>query len=497
MRNPYLQDWLIGGFSPPRLLTRLVAGIPILTLVLASSFWLGLGTGQAMATAYPSASSAPRTAVSTSSNRPNIVVIWGSDIAPTQDALNQGNSPPGSTDAHTSGVPRPDQPKLSQPMSQSQTQRQFSDIRGNLYEQDILAAANQYGIVAGDDQGRFNPNGQLTREQAVSMILEGLKQRLGANQVVVSATVNSAPFPDVQTNRWSAAKIAWAKTAGIVAGDDRGRFNPTDPVSRAALMAMLSQALTYEVRSRYGPSVSLDQVLPPDPSRQSLSDLQGHWAKAPIQRLESYGIASPNQEVGTAFRPNDAASRAFAAAAMVRLMRLPMPNPSQGGAPTDLPRSAVLNQPFATIERYFGRHLGETTYTRDAETWTERTYAIAGLRQRLPTLPPQAELQVIFVDGLAQWILLNPSAESSMPDPSTGGWQDFNYGPAEAAAFFDYIFGYRPSRYTPIPGHSGGGHEGFYENAICLGDGIQTTFIDFIGGIANIRLSYNEACEAF
>lgn len=383
-------------------------------------------------------------------------------------------------------------------LSQSQNQSQFSDINGHLYEAEILAAANQYGVVAGDDRGRFNPNGQLTREQAVSMLIEGLKQRLGAEQVVVPSSVSRSPFPDVQTSRWSAAKIAWAKTAGIVAGDDQGRFNPTAPVSRAALMAMTSQALTYEVRATYGSGYTLDQVLPIDPNRLRLSDLQGHWARGQIQQLESQGIASPDQEVGTAFRPNTPASRAFAAAAMVRWMRLQLPASGQAGpSPTDPPRSAVLNQPFATIERYFGRHLSETTYTRDGETWTERAYAIAGLRQRLPQLPPQAELRVIFVDGRAQWILLNPSANSSMPDPSNGGWQDFNYGQAEAAQFFEYIFSYRPSSYTPVPGHYGGGHEGFYEQAICLGDGIQTTFIEFIGGIANIQLSYDQACEAF
>lgn len=378
----------------------------------------------------------------------------------------------------------------------SQTSLRFSDISGHLYEAEILAAANQYRLVAGDGLGRFNPDGQLTREQAVSMLIEGLKEHLGA-EVVVPSTVSVAPFPDVPTNRWSAAKIAWAKTAGLVVGDERGRFNPTAPVSRAALMAMMSQALTYEVRSTYGPGSTLSQVFPIDPNRLQLSDLQGHWAKGPIQQLESQGIASPYQEVGTAFRPNNPASRAFAAAAMVRWMQLPLPEQGQVEPPiTCLPRSAVLNQSFATIEGHFGHHLAETTYQRGEETWTERTYSIAGLRQRLPQLPPQVELRFIFVDGRAQWILLNPSAESSMPDPSNGGWQGFNYGQAEATAFFEYIFGYRPSHYTPVPGFYGGGHEGFFEYAICLGDGIQTTFMEFIGGIANIQLSYNAACES-
>jgi arylsulfatase len=58
----------------------LIAGALVCVMVLAPSSWLGLGNGQAMAAAYPSASSAPGTAVPTASTKPNIVVIWGDDI---------------------------------------------------------------------------------------------------------------------------------------------------------------------------------------------------------------------------------------------------------------------------------------------------------------------------------------------------------------------------------------------------------------------------------
>jgi len=78
MRTPP-QDWLSGGYSPPRLLTRFIAGALALTLVLSPSTWLGLGNGQAMAAPFPSLSSTPG-ATAIASTKPNIVVIWGDDI---------------------------------------------------------------------------------------------------------------------------------------------------------------------------------------------------------------------------------------------------------------------------------------------------------------------------------------------------------------------------------------------------------------------------------
>ncbi len=40
-----------------------------------------------------------------------------------------------------------------------------------------------------------------------------------------------------------------------------------------------------------------------------------------------------------------------------------------------------------------------------------------------------------------------------------------------------------------------GGHEGFYDQRICLGNGIQTTYTEYGFGIGEIQLSYTLECE--
>jgi arylsulfatase A-like enzyme len=82
MSNPRLQDWPSATPRPSRLLTRLVAGVLTLMLVLAPANWIGLGVvqGQAIAAPFTSASGVPASTDAAAPSKPNILVIWGDDV---------------------------------------------------------------------------------------------------------------------------------------------------------------------------------------------------------------------------------------------------------------------------------------------------------------------------------------------------------------------------------------------------------------------------------
>jgi len=62
------------------------------------------------------------------------------------------------------------------------------------------------------------------------------------------------------------------------------------------------------------------QLVSNQPGR-TFSDTQGHWANSLISNMSEYcGIATPLNESGNAFFPNQTAQRNYAAAAMVRLL---------------------------------------------------------------------------------------------------------------------------------------------------------------------------------
>ncbi|WP_121968807.1 DUF3747 domain-containing protein [Leptolyngbya sp. BC1307] len=181
----------------------------------------------------------------------------------------------------------------------------FSDVRGDIYAEAINRAV-QLGFISGfPEDNTFRPRASLTREQLVSIVVEGL-------DVPAQTAVSANPYPDVPANRWSAAKIQQAKTLGLISGYQNGTFRPTQPVTRAELLAVMRRAAEYKSG---GTQLTANQ-----PGR-TFSDIQGHWAQSVISSMSSYcGVSTPLNETGSSFAPNTSAQRNYAAAAMVRLL---------------------------------------------------------------------------------------------------------------------------------------------------------------------------------
>ncbi|MEO0534728.1 MAG: pentapeptide repeat-containing protein [Cyanobacteria bacterium P01_A01_bin.123] len=154
----------------------------------------------------------------------------------------------------------------------------------------------------------------------------------------------------------------------------------------------------------------------------------------------------------------------------------------------------VLNQPVDVINRHFGDSLFERT-SQDG-LWVNRYYSADGLRQRLPDLSDQAQLQMAFKDGRVQTI----SLVNVIPSPngvSTNGlpFETSSDQPETVGAqFFDYIFGYPAPIFNALPYYSGG-HEGFAEADDCLGDGVGMFHIYGTPGYMGVNLYYNLLCE--
>jgi len=181
----------------------------------------------------------------------------------------------------------------------------FPDAQGDTYAAEINRAV-QLGFISGfAEDNTFRPQATLTREQVVSMVVEGLG-------TAPQGAVSSNPFSDVPASRWSAAKIKRAQELGIVSGYGNGTFRPTQAVTRAELIAIMRRAAEYKNGTT---ALAANQPV------RSFSDTNGHWAKDVISNLSGFcGVATPLNEVGTAFYPNQAAKRNYAAAAMVRLL---------------------------------------------------------------------------------------------------------------------------------------------------------------------------------
>jgi N-acetylmuramoyl-L-alanine amidase len=216
----------------------------------------------------------------------------------------------------------------------------FNDIRGNRYAAEITRASS-LGVISGfPEDGTFRPTAPLTREQAVSVMMETAKDVLPTSVLAnLPQSVFNAPFSDVAANRWSAVKIQQAKQLGIVTGDaGTGNFRPTDNVSRAELMAMTYKLALVRANAGAGDTTStspvpgIDQstrgIIPNISNPPTFTDISGHWGEATIKQMAAFcAIATPLNETGTSFAPNANALRDYTAAVAVRAIDCPAARP--------------------------------------------------------------------------------------------------------------------------------------------------------------------------
>ncbi|MDO4542252.1 MAG: S-layer homology domain-containing protein [Bacillota bacterium] len=95
--------------------------------------------------------------------------------------------------------------------------------------------AIRQGFFEGDDKGNFNPNAPITRAEFSQMLYNYYK-----DDPAVMKDGEAKSFNDVSDGRWYYESVMACAKAGIFIGDDKGNFNPNEPISRqdAALVLM-------------------------------------------------------------------------------------------------------------------------------------------------------------------------------------------------------------------------------------------------------------------
>lgn len=116
-----------------------------------------------------------------------------------------------------------------------QRQIQYIDVGRDHWGYDAISRAAANGIVNGYPDGSFGPDRRLTREEMVVILSRVLR--------LTEIQDNSAPFPDVEGDRWSAGWIRQMKMNGLVTGYGDGTFHPSAPATRAEFVALLSRVL--------------------------------------------------------------------------------------------------------------------------------------------------------------------------------------------------------------------------------------------------------------
>ncbi|RIX51033.1 peptidase S8 [Paenibacillus nanensis] len=109
----------------------------------------------------------------------------------------------------------------------------FRDIKGHWAQKEIESLSKQ-GIVSGIGSYRFMPERQITRAEAVTMIVNAYKP-IGGSAIAKS-------FRDVSADHWANDAIRKAVKQGWAQGFPDGSFRPDEPVTRAEMAVLIGYA---------------------------------------------------------------------------------------------------------------------------------------------------------------------------------------------------------------------------------------------------------------
>nr|WP_276562908.1 S-layer homology domain-containing protein [Paenibacillus anseongense] len=156
-------------------------------------------------------------------------------------------------------------------------------------------------VVNGVGEGRFSPNGQVTRAQFIQMLT-------GALDVEDDKAV--AIFTDVSAGAWYYKAIATAQSLGIVNGREDGSFGIDAPVSRQEMAAMMHRAVKARLI-----------VLPSKEAVAAFKDQEAiaSYAAEAVPMMQQTGMINGFND-GT-FAPEAYATRAQAAVMIYRLFK--------------------------------------------------------------------------------------------------------------------------------------------------------------------------------
>lgn len=163
-----------------------------------------------------------------------------------------------------------------------------------------LFTDNHYAYIVGGPDGTVRPNDSMTRAGVATIFFRLLKDSVRDANLLTGCT-----YTDVPDGHWANTAISTMTGLDIVRGYDAAAFGPGDPITRAQFAAICARFDTGKSNGS-----------------RTFSDIEGHWAKAYIERAAELGWISGFQD-GT-FRPDAYITRAQAVTMINRMLnRLP------------------------------------------------------------------------------------------------------------------------------------------------------------------------------
>ena len=167
-----------------------------------------------------------------------------------------------------------------------------------------LFTDDHYAYIVGGPDGTVRPNDSMPRAGVATIFF-----RLLTDSVRDANLLTGCTYTDVPDGHWANTAISTMTGLDIVRGYDAAAFGPGDPITRAQFAAICARFDTGKSNGS-----------------RTFSDIEGHWAKAYIERAAELGWISGFQD-GT-FRPDAYITRAQAVTMINRMLNRVPEDPS-------------------------------------------------------------------------------------------------------------------------------------------------------------------------
>lgn len=173
----------------------------------------------------------------------------------------------------------------------------FQDMPKTHWASESVQQLLAQGVIEGDPEGGMRPDINITREEAVKVLLLTLEKEI--QQIDGSI--------DANTSEWAKDYMLTAKSLEVIEGDENGNLNGRDDISRVDAMVIIARALGAENGTVETLAAFNDGAEVPD------------YAKAAVAKLVELGIVEgyPDGSIGA----NQTITRAELFTLMVRIMK--------------------------------------------------------------------------------------------------------------------------------------------------------------------------------
>ena len=181
----------------------------------------------------------------------------------------------------------------------------FPDVENHWSKESVNYLVGK-GAIAGNPDGTFTPDREVTRGEAATMMAKILNLKIedGAKPT----------YKDAQ-NHWATKYIAAVEKVGVIKGKGDGTFDPDGKIDRASIASMLVGA--YKFDTKVSGTVET-----------KFADLNDHWGKEKANILVALGISKGT--TSTTWEPTKTVTRAEAAQFIAKADSFQVQDPLEG-----------------------------------------------------------------------------------------------------------------------------------------------------------------------